>query len=707
MKDELLSIKGLGKVALSKLNLVGINSLEDLVNADIEKLSEETGISPIKLKGWQVEARNILGVKESEEFPGIDELVEELAKKDKSEETPVSPFETVVKSAQNIDHALESFKEDLPEEEKIIAAPAPEPKEAPIQKPLITEEELSAEPTPEVEVTEELPEPNIIEEKEPEGMTAATPNTPKPDTEEIEVIDLLGKKTKTKEKPKKKRVEKSPAEEGFKKRIIFSAVLFAIIISTSIWLIIPTYKNYSHTSKAITYIFQGNIKKANVYITKIKPNFKNLIKLSLALMANKYYDQASELIKKAEKLKPDDPTPNNLLAELYLKVNNYGAAYLQAQEVLKKDIKNKEVHKILGLYYLKIGDLDNAYNEFKEYIRLKPKSAIGHLNYAKVLIKMNRIKEAEKHLNLSLKYTKSDLLSSSILEELGDIYVKKGNYNKALLPYKKARTQNPGNINIMYKLANVYFNIGNNSSAIRMLKDIKNLDPNYYPADILFGKIYYKKGNLSLAKSYFLKVIEKDYNNPEAIWHLAQIYYKEGDYVNAEIYLKKSIIIGIDEPKFYYYLAYINYYNKNYDRAYNYLRQIQEYFPNNFTYYYFQAYISILLNKLEEAYQTYKLCLTLKSDDGSIYNNLGVLSELKKEYKDAEMYYFNALELLTPKGIVSPLNIERISSEEQPTIRWAKIAKNNYYRIINKQYIKTLKQALPKLIFSPSPELNI
>lgn len=691
MKDELLSIKGLGKAALSKLTLAGITGLNDLSNKDISELSQLTGIPLLKLRGWQTEAKNLLGIKETEQFNGIDALITELSKKDSSASATPVTFNSIKRAAQAIDAAIST----IPRINKRIGerSSATEPEKEPEVPPPVEQNIGEAvEPVPKQIKTEE-PAASDMEEMEESNKTG----------DDVEVIDLIGETPVKHQNKAAQKLHFSSIQH--KNALIVTLIIFALIFLSIFYYILPTYKNYVLTSKTIRLIFQGNTEKINTSISRMKPTYTNLIHISTALIANKRFDAARTLLNKAGAINPNSPTPNNLLAGIFLRLNDFGAAYLQTMKAQKKDPQNKDIHKNLSIYYLKTGDLPQAAGEAQIFIKLKPKSAIGHLNYAKILIKLNRTKQATKQLTLSLKFAKSDLLSSSVLEEIGDAYVRKGTFRNAIPPYMKSLRQNPENINTMYKLANVYNELDKNAKAIKLLKYIWSNHPDYLPAALLLGKIYYKKSEPSIAESYFRKVIKKDYNNHEAIYYLALIYYAEGNYLKASVFLKKSIIIGIDEPKIYYSLAYISYYENDFQKSYNYLKEIEQYLPNNYKYFYFLAYISLRLGKLNEANNYYRQCVTLNSNDGTVYNNLGVINELKKRYRDAESYYFNAAQILAPQGIEAPVNINALNSTN-PSVEYAKMARSNYYRMINRRYIKSLSSALKKIIFIPSPKLG-
>ena len=63
---DITAIKGIGRVYKEKLGMAGINSIEELVVANLEEVAEKTGISIKKLQEWQKEARKLAEYKKAE-----------------------------------------------------------------------------------------------------------------------------------------------------------------------------------------------------------------------------------------------------------------------------------------------------------------------------------------------------------------------------------------------------------------------------------------------------------------------------------------------------------------------------------------------------------------------------------------------------------------------------------------------------------------
>ncbi len=94
---ELRSIKGIGKTFEEKLMNAGIKSVEELAVADIDAISQATGINATRLSKWKEAARKMLGEKKAEVAEDISkiasiEIEREVAKVKIKNEVHTAPF---------------------------------------------------------------------------------------------------------------------------------------------------------------------------------------------------------------------------------------------------------------------------------------------------------------------------------------------------------------------------------------------------------------------------------------------------------------------------------------------------------------------------------------------------------------------------------------------------------------------------------------
>jgi len=127
----------------------------------------------------------------------------------------------------------------------------------------------------------------------------------------------------------------------------------------------------------------------------------------LALKATEEYRLAIEA----------DPSSEFLtsgLAELYVKTGRIADAVKEAQDIIRRDPKNLEAHKLLGRIYLRsLGDMpggngsDNilklAIEQYQEIVKLDPNSVDDHLLLGRLYRLNNDLQKAEGELNTAIK----------------------------------------------------------------------------------------------------------------------------------------------------------------------------------------------------------------------------------------------------------------------------------------------------------------
>src|SRR6195256_6641570 len=102
------------------------------------------------------------------------------------------------------------------------------------------------------------------------------------------------------------------------------------------------------------------------------------------------------------------------LAELYVKTGRIRDAVLEAQDIIKRDPKNLEAHKLLGRIYLRsLGDMpggngsDNvlklAIDQYEQIVKIEPDSVDDHLLLGRLYRLNTDMQKAEGELKTAVK----------------------------------------------------------------------------------------------------------------------------------------------------------------------------------------------------------------------------------------------------------------------------------------------------------------
>src|SRR3984893_18304141 len=182
------------------------------------------------------------------------------------------------------------------------------------------------------------------------------------------------------------------------------------------------------------------------------------------------------------------------LAELYVKTGRIRDAVLEAQDIIKRDPKNLEAHKLLGRIYLRsLGDMpggngsDNvlklAIEQYEQIVKIEPNSVDNHLLLGRLYRLNNDLQKAENELKtavqldpnseeaittLALLYSEEgdtahalQVLSSvpatgrsaKLYSALGTTYEQRKDYKNAIEAYKKAIQLDRDNLDAIRGLA--------------------------------------------------------------------------------------------------------------------------------------------------------------------------------------------------------------------------------------------------------------
>ena len=153
----------------------------------------------------------------------------------------------------------------------------------------------------------------------------------------------------------------------------------------------------------------------------------------LALKATEEYRLAIEA----------DPSSEFLtsgLAELYVKTGRIADAVKEAQDIIKRDPKNLEAHKLLGRIYLRsLGDMpggsgsDNilklAIDQYETIVKLDPDSVDDHLLLGRLYRLNNDLQKGENELKTAIKLDPS---SEEAVTTLAMLYTDEGDTAHAL-----------------------------------------------------------------------------------------------------------------------------------------------------------------------------------------------------------------------------------------------------------------------------------
>lgn len=289
---------------------------------------------------------------------------------------------------------------------------------------------------------------------------------------------------------------------------------------------------------------------------------------------SEFASKAIEEYKLALENDPGSEYLNAELAELYAKTGRIRDAVLEAQEILKRDPKNLEAHKLLGRIYLRsLGDTQSgvqsqemlrlALEQFEEIVRLEPKNVENHLLLGRLYILNREIPKAESAFraalnvqpsseealtNLAYLYNEQgdskravEVLeampvaqrTTKIYAALGFSYERMRDYKKAIEAYRTAVDMDAENLDSLRGLAQNLYNDGQTEAALEQYKRLTEADPQDHQNFLRMADIQRRSGKLGPAMESLKRAETLAADSLEVAYNISLVYEAQGNFAQA------------------------------------------------------------------------------------------------------------------------------------------------------------------------------
>lgn len=198
---------------------------------------------------------------------------------------------------------------------------------------------------------------------------------------------------------------------------------------------------------ASLYTGSGYIEKAleqylNVY--RMYPNYSVVNKhIGNILLKKGNPKEAIEFLNRAYLKKKDDIKLLISLGEVHLRLRNYEESVSFYEQVVEKDNNQLIAHYNLGLIYSIINSVEKAILHYQKAYMIQPEIVPVSYNYGNILLRNGEYNSAESIL---LEFVKGGKVFADGYNNLGLLYVKQGENEKALTQFTNALRVDPTNI---------------------------------------------------------------------------------------------------------------------------------------------------------------------------------------------------------------------------------------------------------------------
>ena len=262
------------------------------------------------------------------------------------------------------------------------------------------------------------------------------------------------------------------------------------------------------------------------------------------------------------------------LAELYVKTGRIRDAVIEAQDIIKRDPKNLEAHKLLGRIYLRsLGDMpggngsDNvlklAIEQYEQIVKIEPESVDDHLLLGRLYRLNSDLQKAENELKVAVKLDPSSeeavttlamlytdegdtahalqVLSSvpdsgrsaKLYSALGAAYEQRKDYKNAIDAFRHAIVLDRDNLDAIRGLAENLMNDGQADAALEQYKVIADANPEDAQTYVRMAEIYRRQGKYDLAIEDLKKADTLAPDTMDVPYSMAAVYQAQGRYDDA------------------------------------------------------------------------------------------------------------------------------------------------------------------------------
>jgi tetratricopeptide (TPR) repeat protein len=232
--------------------------------------------------------------------------------------------------------------------------------------------------------------------------------------------------------------------------------------------------------------------------------FRNV---AVAYQRSGMYENAEHCFKIALDINPEYEEVRDLLADLYLFIDQEKKAIQLYQDALKKSPKNIRLLSRLIFCYTQLNDFDQATSLAKESIRLYPNSPVGYIDLAYVYLNSNKpelaVDYAEKAHDISPFDPEAYRIKGIAWSEIG-------NWEKGRSAFTSALEHDPDNTEIMRDYYHHLRNEGDTATMEELVHKVIKIEQPYCLEDYWFLADFYRENGQDLKSFHYL---HKAYKN--------------------------------------------------------------------------------------------------------------------------------------------------------------------------------------------------
>jgi Flp pilus assembly protein TadD len=274
--------------------------------------------------------------------------------------------------------------------------------------------------------------------------------------------------------------------------------------------------------------------------------------LALLLAADKNFAGATDRFRQIVKMEPGSWSAKEDLAISLLSENEQQQAIPVLEQLAHQRPSDAKLLALLGSAYELAGDKQNALDAYRKSIAANPENQDLYLDYARLLMDMDRYAEASQVVQSGIAHT-SDPYALSIRQ--GSIQMLQGSYADAQATFQSAITQHPEISLGYYALAQCDLKNGRAQDAEAVLVEARAKAPADAKIDYLYGVVLSQREKSDEAIAAFKQSIALDSHAAESHYELGKLLAESGQLQSAKIEFEQAVSIAPNHANAFYQLS--------------------------------------------------------------------------------------------------------------------------------------------------------
>ena len=262
----------------------------------------------------------------------------------------------------------------------------------------------------------------------------------------------------------------------------------------------------------------------------------------------KQYDDAIACFEDVVDQNPNDVLAFNHIGAIYAEREEHEAAIETYLRGLKIDPNHPILQMNLAKSYEATGANIKAVAAYAAALKAKPGWLECIDNYCKLLLKLNRVRDAYDLINGALRLNAED---AKMHTRMGDVYMKQSIFPHAEKEYKEALTYDGDYMPALEGLADSQEEQGKTADAVQTVRKIEKLDPENPSVIQKSASIYLSANDLAAAYEKIMQLMDSSSKDVQTLSLLGQYYISNGEWKKAEETLQQIIAIEPTYSEFY------------------------------------------------------------------------------------------------------------------------------------------------------------